>query len=117
LHDVQVGGGFQLLAHNDELAGQIAAATIAADSAQRGQTIHLQDLPNLYPSQMPRAAPMVLVNKEVKEIALTPKRQGTYPPTIEPTTIPNMISFLDGIIIPIVGCPRRSRLPISRSWQ
>ena len=43
---------------------------------------------------------MVLVNKEVKEIALTPKRQGTYPPTIEPTTIPNMISFLDGITYP-----------------
>jgi hypothetical protein len=55
----------------------IAAATIAADSTQHGQTIDLQDLPNLYPSQMPRVAPMVLVNKEVKEIALTPKRQGT----------------------------------------
>jgi hypothetical protein len=77
LYHVDAGRGFQLLAHDDELAGQIAAATIAADSAQHGQTIDLQDLPNLYPSQMPRVAPIVLVNKEVKEIALTPKRQGT----------------------------------------
>lgn len=44
-----------------------------------------------YANQMPKTPPRVLVNNEVTEKKSAPHISGTYPPAMEPTTIPSMI--------------------------
>jgi len=47
---------------------------------------------------MPSSPPAVLHKSDAMRPS-TPNREGTYPPTMEPTTIPNIISFFRDIVL------------------
>jgi hypothetical protein len=55
---------------------------------------------NLYPIQMPIIPPIKLPNNEIMSSSI-PNRAGRYPPAIEPTTIPSIISFFRDMIVAI----------------
>jgi hypothetical protein len=50
-------------------------------------------------SHIPATAPAPLARSEVNENELTPNRDGTYPPIIEPTVINRTINFFEGIYL------------------
>ena len=54
---------------------------------------------SLYVIHTPSSPPAVLVKSDIMRSS-TPNREGAYPPAMEPTIIPNIISFFRDIIWP-----------------